>query len=108
MSSTTDVISELVRAANEVETLGDLECRRLLDQAVMTIRDQRRTIGVPSSPTVAGALTDLQNMAEALKTGHRTNEQIATALLNAAGMIRDLHIVLDTATDIKIGGGNSR
>lgn len=102
MTSTNDVISELVRAANEVETLGDLECRRLLDQAVMTIRDLRRTIRFPSSPTVADALTDLQNTAVTLKMGHRPNEQIATALLNAAGMIRDLHIVLKTGTEIQI------
>lgn len=33
--------------------------------------------------------------------GRRTNEQVKAVLLNAAAMIRDLHIVLDTKTVIR-------
>jgi hypothetical protein len=92
----------LVRAANEVGTLDALECHRLLNQALMTIRDLRRAIGARSSPAIADALADLQNTAAGLEKGRQTNEHIATALLDAAGIIRDLHIVLDTGTEIQM------
>ena len=44
----------------------------------------------------------LQATAVALGLGQRTPTQIAAALLEAAGMIRDLHIVLDSGTEIEI------
>ncbi|CDN58486.1 Hypothetical protein RG1141_PB01380 (plasmid) [Neorhizobium galegae bv. officinalis bv. officinalis str. HAMBI 1141] len=100
MSSTTDFIAELVRAANEVEKLQGEEARRLLNRAITTIRDMRETIGIPGGHTAADAVIDLQTAAVAL--GNRSHEQIKTALLDAASMIRDLHIVLDTGTEIQI------
>ncbi|HEV7437273.1 MAG TPA: hypothetical protein VGO22_20770 [Pseudorhizobium sp.] len=56
MSSTTDFISELVRAANEAEKLQAYETRRLLERAVATIRAMRETIGIPSAQADADEL----------------------------------------------------
>jgi hypothetical protein len=47
LSSTTDLIADLERAANEVEKLGGEEARRLLNRAITTIRDMRETVGIP-------------------------------------------------------------
>ncbi|CDZ64269.1 hypothetical protein [Neorhizobium galegae] len=102
MSSTTDFIAELVRAANEVETLHGEEAPRLLNRAITTIRDMRETIGIPGGHTAADVVIDLQTTAVALGLGNRSPDQVKAALLNAAGIIRDLHIVLDTGTEIQI------
>lgn len=104
MSPTTDFIAELVRAANEVEKLRGEDARGLLNRAITTIRDMRETIGIPRSNTAADAVIDLQTTAVALGLGNRSPDQIKAALLDAAGIIRDLHIVLDTGTEIEIGG----
>ena len=102
MSSTNDFIAELIRAANEVEKLDGEEARRLLNRAITTIRDMRETIGIPGGHTAADAVIDLQTTAVAMGLGNRSHEQIKAALLDAAGLIRDLHIVLDTGTEIQI------
>jgi hypothetical protein len=108
MSSVNDFVSELVRAANEVEKLDDFERRRLLERAVTTIRDLRETVGIPQSETGGDVVIDLQTTAWAIEKGTRTDEDVKRALLDAAGMIRDLHIVLDTGTEIQIDdGGNN-
>ncbi|WP_105435672.1 hypothetical protein [Neorhizobium tomejilense] len=102
MSSTTDFIAELVRAANEVEKLNPAEARRLLNRAVNTIRYMREQVGIPGSQTAGDVVVDLQTAAVALGLGNRSPDQIKAALLDAAGMLRDLHIVLDTGTEIQI------
>ena len=101
MSSTTDFIAELVRAANEVEMLRGEEARHLLNRAITTIRDMREKIGMPGAHTAADAVIDLQTTAVALGLGNRSPDQVKAALLDAAGIIRDLHIVLDTKTVIQ-------
>lgn len=102
MSSTTDFIAELVRAANEVEKLGGKEIRRLLDRSVAVILEMREKIGIPPSKTTSNAVIDLQATEFPLMRGAATVEEVRAALLDAAGMIRDLHIVLDTGTEIEV------
>ncbi|WP_037082578.1 hypothetical protein [Neorhizobium vignae] len=102
MSSTNDFIAELVRAANKVEKLRGEEARRLLNRWIMTIRDMRETIGIPRSNTAADVVIDLQTTAVALGLGNRSPDQVKAALLDAAGIIRDLHIALNTRTEIPL------
>jgi len=45
MSSTTDFIAELIRAANAIEKLTHYEVSRLLDLSIDTIRDMCRQTG---------------------------------------------------------------
>ena len=105
MSSTNGFIAELVRAANEVEKLGSYEQKRLLDRAVTTIRDMRKSVGIPSSRTKADAVVGIQITSAMVDVGQASKDQVKTALLDAAGMIRELHIVIDTGTMIGIDGG---
>ncbi|WP_029619665.1 hypothetical protein [Pseudorhizobium marinum] len=102
MSTTTDFITELVRAANEVDRLHDREKRGLLERAVVTIRDMREAVGIPSSRTAADGLVDLQAVQGSLCRGEATAMRAKAALLDAADMIRTLHIVLDSETEITI------
>ncbi|MCF6370704.1 hypothetical protein [Rhizobium halophilum] len=106
MPTTTDFISELVRAANEIERLRAYETRRLLERAGVTIRDMREAAGIPSSRTAADAVVDLQAVQGRLFRGVATRDQAKVALLDAAAMIRDLHIMLDSGTEIDLLPGN--
>lgn len=105
MSTRNDLIAELVRTANEVEKLGSYEMARLLERAVTTIRNLRHLIGIPSSRTAADAVIDLQIEQGRVMRGDIGYRWVEAALLDAADMIRTLHIVQDTGTVIEIGGG---
>ena len=107
MSAVNDFVSELVRAANEVEKLGSFERRRLLDRAVTTIRDMREKASIPSSKTRADALVGIQITSALVETGNASADQVRESLLEAAGMIRELHIVLDKGTEISLDGGTT-
>lgn len=93
MSLTTAFVAELVRAANHVERLTDFEKRRLLERAVVTIRDMREQVGIPESKTAADAVIDLQTVAGGIE--RRSADEVKAAILDAAEMIRVLKIILD-------------
>jgi ABC-type sugar transport system substrate-binding protein len=80
---------------------SDEKARQLLNSAVTAIRDMREKTGMPDLRTAGDPVIDLQTTAVAL--GWAVDDQIKAALLDAAAMIRDLHIVLDTGTEIRIG-----
>ncbi|MGV1776784.1 hypothetical protein ACQZ6H_17825 [Agrobacterium fabrum] len=94
-------IAELIRDANLLDHLDDYQKRRLLERAVITIRDMRETIGIPPGPG-RDRLLEIQTVALSIELGWRCDEEVRNALLLAAAMIRDLHIVLDSKTDISI------
>lgn len=101
MTPTTSFISELVRDANRLDRLDSYQKRRLLERAVTTIRDMRQTIGIPSGPG-RDCVVDIHTVALSIERGWRSDDEVHSALLKAAGMIRDLHIVLDSKTEIRI------
>ncbi len=101
MTLTNSFIAELVRDANRLDHLDDYQKRRMLERAVTTIRDMRETIGIPSGPG-RDSLVDLHTVALSVERGWRSDEEVRNALLQAAGMIRDLHIVLDSKTEISL------
>jgi hypothetical protein len=101
LSDVNNLIADLIRAANEVEKIGDYEIRRLIKRADAAIRDMRWEVGIPPSPMARDALIEIYIVGEHL--GNYSHDQVKAALLSAAGMIRDLHIVLDTKTEIHIG-----
>jgi hypothetical protein len=98
MSATTDFISELVRAANELGKLDSFQRRRLLDRAVVTIRDGRAQVGIQPSKIVADAVIDLQTIAASIE--RRSDDAVKAALLHAADMIRTIKIVLDAKAEV--------
>ncbi|MBP2568737.1 MULTISPECIES: hypothetical protein [Agrobacterium] len=101
MTPTTSFISELVRDANRLDRLDAYQKRRLLERAVTIIRDMRQTIGIPSGPG-RDCVVDIHTVALSIERGWRSDDDVRSALLQAAGMIRDLHIVLDSKTGIRI------
>ncbi|MGV2132589.1 hypothetical protein ACQZ4O_05135 [Agrobacterium vitis] len=101
MSITTDFIAELIRGANQLDHIDAFQKRRLLERAVITIREMREAIGMTSGPGRDVAL-DIHTTALSIEKGWRPDDQVRDALLTAAAMIRDLHIILDSKTSIRI------
>lgn len=96
MSSTTDFIAELIRAANEIHLLAPVECLRLIERAAATMQAQRDLLAtrervVPLSFDVTADLERLKqeasNLPEVLS---------AVVMLKRADEIRRLHILLQS------------
>lgn len=96
MSLTTAFISELVWAANQADHLTSFEKRRLLERAVVTIREMREQVGISTS-TEPDPVIDLQTTAVRIEM--HDGDDVRSAFLNAAGMMRALRIVLDGSTE---------
>ena len=102
MSSITDFVAELVRAANEVEKLSAAERGSLLDRAYRTVRDARDEIGVEQDSLDRDPAIDFLTMSRSVPMF--SDEEIKSALLEAAGVIRHLKIILDARGDVTSGG----
>jgi len=100
MTATTDFIAELVRAANEVAKLQPMERGRLLKRAIATIRNMRDIVGFPTSGSAADSLIAMAALAGS--AGSMPDADVRAALLEAAGMIRDLRIVMDSKIEVII------
>ncbi len=96
---TNKFIAELVFDANRLGLLDTYQKRRMLERAVATIRDLRETIGMPSGPGRDRVL-DIHTLALSIENGWHSEEEVRDAFLRAAGMIRDLHIILSSKTEI--------
>ena len=101
MSLTTDIIGELVRDANRMERLDASHKRHMLQRAVETIEDLREAAGIPKGPG-HDILADIKTTALAADQGSADDAQLRETFLLAAGMIRDLHIVLDSGTKVSL------
>jgi hypothetical protein len=66
----------------------------------------REIIGIPVSSTSGDGVTSLRAASDAVTMGYASDGQVKAALLEAASMIRDLHIVLDTNTEVRIDSGS--
>ncbi len=96
-------ISELIRGANQIESLRDFQKRRLLEMAVMIIQDMREAIAVPASPNAGDVVIDLQAAAALTERGQIDNGKVKAALLKAASVLRALKIILDTQDEVTKG-----
>ena len=103
MSLTTDFIGELVRDANRMERLDAFRKRRMLERAVVTIADLREAVGLPAGPG-RDIVLDIHTTALSVERGWRDDNHVRETFLLAAGMIRDLHIVLDSGTRVSLVG----
>lgn len=99
MSATTDFITELVRAANEVEKLSPNEVSNMLYKSVDVIRHLRQELGIVPVPGKDALIYIRTVSAGATRV---PQEEWSHGLLHAAEMIRDLHIVRDTGTEFRI------
>ncbi|HEV7417361.1 MAG TPA: hypothetical protein VGN98_14490 [Tianweitania sediminis] len=93
-------ISELIRAANEVERLTRPERQRLLERAAATIEDLREQfgyIGAPVRNSTGDVVQVLRAMAR-VPTAYDARE-VTDILLDAAKIIRELQRMSDEGED---------
>ena len=102
MSSTTDFIAELIRAANEIERLGIDERRRLVDRAARMVRELRIETGVRPGRRGQDPLRDIE-IAALMAEAAGNNDDLKGVLLDLADMIRTLKIVLDAKDEVLRG-----
>ena len=86
-------VSELIRAANEIEKLTPHEMSRLLDRSVDTIRDLREQTDRVGSRRAKDVLIDLQ--VASARARDLSPEDARDTLLDAAEIIRALRIMQD-------------
>ena len=103
MSSTAAFISELIRAANDVEKLTKLERARLLQRAAATIRVYRDEINYSETPANDGGPDDivycLNEMAKLID--QFSAGEVGEALMEAVETIKDARILLDAKREIE-------
>ncbi|TBD43400.1 hypothetical protein E0H39_29160 [Rhizobium leguminosarum bv. viciae] len=89
-------VAELIRAANQIDKLTDHEVKSLLFRSIVSARDLRESVGIPGSGTSEDAVVRLYDVATNID---RVDPAARTAaLLEAAGLIRDLRIVVESGT----------
>lgn len=93
MSLVTAFISELIRAANEVENLTPHEISRLLDRSVDTIREMREQTEAAGYSRARDVVVDLQIVSS--RARDFSTEDVRDTLIDAAEIIRALKIILD-------------
>lgn len=101
MSLTVDFVGGLVRDANRMEHLDAFQKRRALERAVAMIAQLRGAVGIPTGPGRDITL-DIHATALSIERGWRDDSQVRDAFLLAAGIIRDLQIVLDSKTGVSV------
>lgn len=97
LSKASELVSELVWAANHAEHLADGERKELFSRTVVMIGQMRQSISVLSEPDDADRIVELVSLVADMGATAETPEDVRDALLTAAGMIRELHITLDRA-----------
>jgi hypothetical protein len=86
MTSTTAFISELIRAANEIDRLTKQECSRLLDRAATTLADLREIAGCERPANLDGcSVQELRGMARLIDLFSAA--EIATTMKGAVALI---------------------
>ncbi|MNV34710.1 hypothetical protein D3C71_1261380 [compost metagenome] len=98
-----ELITELIRSANLIETIGVSERRQLLERAVAEIYELRVKVGIPRSVKGNDAVTDLKILATKIDAIPLPAEEVRRGMLQAAGMIRDLYIVRDNGLEFYFG-----
>ncbi|WP_075292021.1 hypothetical protein [Pararhizobium arenae] len=99
MTTTTDFVSRLVRAANEPHSLHPTEVKSLLDRSISVIADLRAEAGIVP---IRGRDAIIYIKTVAAGVDRVPIDEWHHSLLHAAEMIRDLRVVLDTGTGINI------
>jgi hypothetical protein len=97
MSGVNEFLVELIRAANGVENVRLKERLRLVEEGITTIR----RLQPPRTDKQIRRMDGVDRLhTRAIQAVTSCDDDSRDLLLEIAGTIRDLHIVLDTKTDV--------
>lgn len=94
------VVPELIRAANGAGDQSLSAIRRLLQRAVVEIRDLREFVGIPGSGTSRDGIIGIMSVAARVESV--SDDDARAALLEAADMIRTLRIVAESGVELNL------
>lgn len=100
MHDVSELISELIRTANEPRRKDPEHVSQLLYEAIVPITNFRRRAGIPAIGTKRDAIVGLRNIAK--QPLPVANAEMTSALLEAADMLRTLRILVDSNVAITI------
>ncbi len=100
MNNVSELIAELLRAANEIHKVADSEVQSLLFRSIVKIRELRECVSIPGSGTPRDAVVELYDMANEMPS--LGGEQRISALLHATDLIRTLRIVSESGTKLEV------
>lgn len=98
MGVSSDLIARVVRSANTLENQSHVEVSRLINRAIAEVEELRAEAGIIPIPN-RDALTHVREVA--VQSSQLPKEEWRRALLDAAEMIRDLHILIESGTKFK-------
>jgi len=101
VSETNEFISEVTKAAHQLQTLGPDEAHHLILRSVTEIRTMRERVGIPANSS-HDAVFDLLKIATSAT--RQTPGDLARALLMAADMMRTLDMVIGGSATICMTG----
>jgi len=90
----TALIAELVKAANETGTNKLHLNHQLIERAIVAICELSEVAELRSNRKVEDAVAYLQGVELQISRSESSDHAVRSALLFAAGMIRELHIIL--------------
>jgi hypothetical protein len=96
----TNIVSDLIRAANDCRSASAPRLRNLLYAAIREIRDLREETGIPSSGTSQDAVVGLLSVAAHVE--QQSDEDLRAALMEAADLIRTLRVVADSGVEFTL------
>lgn len=102
MSYSSDFISELTCAANELDKLSVDEYRSLVERAVRIAREMSLAAHTRARRGNSVAVRDLE-IAALMVEAAADNNEAEGVLLNLVGMIRALKIIVDGKTETRDG-----
>ncbi len=94
MSRLNALIADLLRAANDSGRGSYNQKRLLLERAITIICELREQAGIPRTTEAAKSLAFLRAVEITIDRNAANHELVMKALLLAAGMIRDLSIII--------------
>ncbi len=97
MTQTTDFVTELIVAANQISSVTPFECRRLLERGIATTKALRELLLVNHKvvPISAGLLAEIETLVPEVDT--TPDVLLAAALLLVAEEIRQLRVLAHSA-----------
>jgi len=98
---TSDLLSELTRAANNQDKRNNHQRKRLVEEAISAIEQLRDRARVTAKLSASDPAFKLQFISAAITIGWATDSRVKIALLAAASEIRELSVVLGAGAEVK-------
>jgi hypothetical protein len=107
VNTTSDLIVELIRAANNAERLGDLERHDLLQRVVINTRTMVNSVEHSDQKAVAQQIIGRQLKAATWAARAENLDEVKKALLSVASILQELRMLIVQHQDVQASSSSS-